>query len=247
MRPVLVLAFFLLGIAIMLLAGERDSSCGAAGWLERGAGPDRCPQEPAAVETEAAPATEAPEPRETSRRSAPAAARVDSLAWLPGNGSPAAPVAGVTGSAAADRHPSLALLGPVSPVSRAVGAPLDPSDDSVDSEPEKPGRAGGMAMEMSPIRMTSVPVPADPDLARRLLEERYPQELKASGTGGRVVLSLTIDRRGRVRDAAVVSSSGHDALDAAALEVAGALRFTPAQQQGRSTETRILYPVAFQP
>jgi|GEM_PF-3950412 len=94
---------------------------------------------------------------------------------------------------------------------------------------------------------TSVPRPRDDAEVRRLLAHHYPTALASAGAGGMVVLSLMISTEGHARAPEVVSGSGVDALDAAALEVARRVRFTPAVQQGRAVEARILFPVVFAP
>jgi TonB family protein len=97
------------------------------------------------------------------------------------------------------------------------------------------------------LRLTTVPIPADADESRRLLDRHYPAQLRESGVGGTVVLALAIDARGRVRDQQLVSGSGQAALDAAAVEIARSLRFTPAQEGGRRIATRIVFPFVFNP
>jgi TonB family protein len=94
---------------------------------------------------------------------------------------------------------------------------------------------------------TSVPRPRDEAEVRRLLAHHYPTALASAGTGGMVVLSLLISPDGLARASEVVSGSGVAALDDAALEVARRVRFTPAAQQGRTVEARILFPVVFEP
>jgi TonB family protein len=118
--------------------------------------------------------------------------------------------------------------------------------------PEKESRAGEVepqSVEPAPIVVipTSVPKPRDDAEVRRLLAQHYPTALASAGAGGMVVLSLMISTEGHARAPEVVSGSGVDALDAAALEVARRVRFTPAVQQGRTVEARILFPVVFAP
>lgn len=112
--------------------------------------------------------------------------------------------------------------------------------------PPEPSPVAGAQSEpqLSPTR---VPIPQNPEELRRRLGEHYPQRLKGDGIGGTVVLALAIDTRGRVRDPKVVSGSGNEVLDAAALEVVRQVRFTPALQNGRTVTTQILFPLVFTP
>lgn len=66
--------------------------------------------------------------------------------------------------------------------------------------------------------------------AQRKLAEHvfYPPEAVAAGIEGEVHLLLTLDAAGRVADAVIASSSGHAALDRAALEAARAMGRLPA-------------------
>lgn len=56
--------------------------------------------------------------------------------------------------------------------------------------------------------------------AKRMGPPAYPVSAARSGVGGKVVLSLALDRCGRVLDARIARSSGREALDDAALEIA---------------------------
>jgi protein TonB len=76
---------------------------------------------------------------------------------------------------------------------------------------------------------------------------RYPTELYAQRVQGNVSLRLFIDQDGKVHNDStrVAESSGHAALDSAALAGAAELRFAPASRRGRAMAVTIIYPVYF--
>src|SRR5688500_3716042 len=68
----------------------------------------------------------------------------------------------------------------------------------------------------------------------------YPPGLLAQGVAGTVALELTVDAQGEVEDAQVLESP-HDALAAAALHAAVALRFAPARLGGEAVPVRLRF------
>ena len=83
-------------------------------------------------------------------------------------------------------------------------------------------------------------------VVRDALNEAYPADLKAAGTGGRVELWLHVDERGEVVDRQVKTSSGDARLDEAGLEVAGTMRFTPALNRDEPTDVWVSQWITFQ-
>ncbi len=77
------------------------------------------------------------------------------------------------------------------------------------------------------------------------LEHSYPASLRRAGVGGRVGLWLLIDEAGEIMSARVRSPSGVPALDAAALKVGSAMRFSPAKKDGSPVKVWIQLPVVF--
>ena len=75
----------------------------------------------------------------------------------------------------------------------------------------------------------------------------YPPELFARRIEGEVMLYLVIDSTGSaLRDSTrIARSSGQAAFDAAALDAAGALRFTPAHRGAVPITAPILVPMKF--
>ena len=80
---------------------------------------------------------------------------------------------------------------------------------------------------------------------RATLEKEYPALLRGAGVGGRTIVWLQLDETGAVRRTAINQGSGHPALDQAALRVAQAMRFTPAQLKNAPTAVWVSIPVQF--
>lgn len=77
------------------------------------------------------------------------------------------------------------------------------------------------------------------------LEREYPPLLRDAGIGGTTLVWFFIDGDGVVRDTQVRESSGHGALDEAALEVAGIIRFSPALNRDKRVPVWISLPITF--
>ena len=97
-----------------------------------------------------------------------------------------------------------------------------------------------------------VPVDVPPLLTnaediRDLLQELYPALLKEEGVGGRVMLWMWVDEAGTVTETRIQESSGHDALDEAAQQVAASMVFTPAENKGDPVAVWIAQPIDFRP
>lgn len=79
------------------------------------------------------------------------------------------------------------------------------------------------------------------------LEREYPAELRDRGVGGTTKVWFHIDEEGRLTDTRISESSGHPAIDEAALEVAAAMRFTAARDNdGNAVAVWVSYPITFQ-
>ncbi len=80
---------------------------------------------------------------------------------------------------------------------------------------------------------------------QRALEREYPPLLRDAGIGGTVKVWLFIDEHGDVQNQVVNESSGHEALDAAALRVAPVFRFTPALNRDKAVPVWVSLPITF--
>ena len=78
------------------------------------------------------------------------------------------------------------------------------------------------------------------------MEREYPPLLRDAGIGGTVMVWFFIDEAGAVERTQVQVSSGHTALDNAALMVADIIQFTPALNRDRRVAVWIALPVTFQ-
>lgn len=79
----------------------------------------------------------------------------------------------------------------------------------------------------------------------RALEREYPPLLRDAGIGGSVVVNFFIDEQGVVQNAVVQTSSGHTALDDAALRVAPVFNFTPAMNRDKVVPVWVEFPITF--
>lgn len=84
------------------------------------------------------------------------------------------------------------------------------------------------------------------DEVRRALEREYPSILRDAGIGGQVVVHFFIDEEGAVQNTLVAQTSGHKALDDAAIRVAGVFRFSPALNLDKYVPVWIALPITFE-
>jgi TonB family protein len=83
------------------------------------------------------------------------------------------------------------------------------------------------------------------DVQRALLRE-YPALLRDAGIGGVATVSVYIDAEGAVTSTHIFETSGYAPLDAAAQNVAMAMRFTPAQNRNELVPVWVQIPIRFQ-
>ncbi len=83
------------------------------------------------------------------------------------------------------------------------------------------------------------------DEVRAALEREYPPLLRDAGVGGTVQVWFFIDAAGKLERTLVKVSSGHNALDEAALKVADLIRFTPALNRDKPVPVWISLPITF--
>lgn len=100
-----------------------------------------------------------------------------------------------------------------------------------DSAPQGPVAAGQLA-EASPLSMTPAP--------------KYPVEAARQGIGGEVMLLVTVDAEGSVRDVQVEKSTPPGVFDAATLEAARRWRFAPLLEEGKPVQGQVRVPVTFE-
>jgi TonB family protein len=79
----------------------------------------------------------------------------------------------------------------------------------------------------------------------RSLNEHYPPMLRAAGIGGRPTVWFHIDAQGHVQQTLLSKSSGHPAMDEAALRVAPIMKFSPALNRDQRTAVWVELPIIF--
>jgi len=80
---------------------------------------------------------------------------------------------------------------------------------------------------------------------QRALEREYPPLLRDAGIGGTVLVWFYIDDAGGIERTHLHTSSGHRALDEAALRVAEVIDFTPALNRDKRVPVWISLPISF--
>jgi len=80
----------------------------------------------------------------------------------------------------------------------------------------------------------------------RAMEREYPPLLRDAGIGGTVKVYFFIDENGQVQDTRIDQSSGHQALDDAALKVANIYKFSPALNRDKKVPVWVSFPITFQ-
>jgi len=125
-------------------------------------------------------------------------------------------------------------------------APTTFEDNPVENLPPPPDE-GGQDLSAQP---TFTPYTVKPDIknrgqVQRALEREYPPLLRDAGIGGTVLVWFFIDEQGRVQQTQIRESSGHTALDQAALQVADVFQFTPALNRDKRVPVWISLPITF--
>lgn len=93
---------------------------------------------------------------------------------------------------------------------------------------------------------TVAPAILNVDEVVRAMQREYPPLLRDAGIGGTVSVLFFIDENGTVHDRRLDESSGHQALDEAALRVADIYRFSPALNRDRKVPVWVSFPITFQ-
>jgi protein TonB len=126
-------------------------------------------------------------------------------------------------------------------------APTTFEDNPVEDLPPPPEEVTTTDISAAP---TFTPYTVRPDIKNRdevarALEREYPPLLRDAGIGGTVQVWFFIDEEGRVQRTQVNESSGHKALDDAAIQVANIIEFTPALNRDKRVPVWISLPVTF--
>jgi protein TonB len=151
--------------------------------------------------------------------------------------------------------PPEAIARPATPVMTAAEineditiAPTTFEDNPVEALPPPPTQTTTTDISAAP---TFTPFTVQPDIRNRdelarAMEREYPPLLRDAGIGGTVIVHFFIDEEGVVRNSVLAESSGHRALDEAALRIAPIIEFTPALNRDRRVPVWIRLPITFQ-
>ncbi|NNF29272.1 MAG: M56 family metallopeptidase, partial [Gemmatimonadetes bacterium] len=115
-------------------------------------------------------------------------------------------------------------------------------------EPDMPEvEAEAVAAQPPFTPFTKAPELLNRDEIRTALEAEYPPLLREAGVGGTAKVWFFIDEKGLVQQVRLNTSSGHDALDQAALRVAVLFRFSPGLNRDQATAVWVSLDIRFQP
>ncbi len=139
---------------------------------------------------------------------------------------------------AAPTPPAAAAAAPPSPAQAAEQAQVPPTAPAPPTPaPRPPAPAinlGNGTQDVDPLSVTGENIrPPAPDSRFRNLPPNYPANAARTGAEGTVQLMVHVTASGVPGDVAVVRSSGHSSLDAAAQEAVLLWRFRPARAGGR--------------
>jgi protein TonB len=126
-------------------------------------------------------------------------------------------------------------------------APTTFEDNPVDDLPPPPDEIEtdiSSAPTFTPF--TVAPALQNLQEVQRALTREYPTVLRDSGIGGTVQVWFFIDEEGRVQQTQINQSSGYEALDQAALNVAEVYRFSPALNRENKVQVWVALPITFQ-
>jgi len=126
-------------------------------------------------------------------------------------------------------------------------APTTFEDNPVEDLPPPPTETTTTDIAAAP---TFTPFTVRPDIKNRdavarAMEREYPPLLRDAGIGGTVNVWFFINESGEVQRTLVNESSGHKALDDAAIKVADIIEFTPALNRDKRVPVWISLPITF--
>ena len=121
-------------------------------------------------------------------------------------------------------------------------------ENPVEDLPPPPEEAGSRDLSDAP---TFTPFTVAPSIQNRrdvvrAMEREYPPLLRDAGIGGTVRVYFFIDESGVVQDFRIDQTSGHQALDEAALNVADVYQFSPALNRDKQVPVWVSFPITFQ-
>jgi TonB family protein len=127
----------------------------------------------------------------------------------------------------------------------AEALPVQAPSPRTATEPEPTGSLPDGGRVFTPF--TQAPRVLNGDRIVEALRSQYPPLLADAGVTGTAEVFMFVDTTGAVQDVRINRSSGHMALDDAALKVAGLFRFDPARHQDQKVEAWVSFPIPFGP
>ncbi len=126
-------------------------------------------------------------------------------------------------------------------------APTTFEDNPIENLPPPPsGDDRDLAAAPTFTPMTVRPALQNNAEVQRALQRYYPPVLRDSGIGGTVNVWFFIDENGRVLRRQINESSGYDAFDQAALQVAELMRFSPAYNRDQKVPVWVSFNITFE-
>lgn len=125
-----------------------------------------------------------------------------------------------------------------------VDSPMDYSAGDAE-DPTLAEVPAAIAAEPTFTPFTVAPEITNRDEVIAAMERSYPPLLRDAGIGGTIRVYFLISETGRVVETRIDQSSGHEALDQAALAVAGVYQFTPAQNRDEAVPVWVSFPITF--
>ena len=114
----------------------------------------------------------------------------------------------------------------------------DPEIVGTDPEEEKEELRGSGEIANKSDDIERARVVSDPVALNRITPV-YPRSARRKGHEGCVTVELSVSESGEVSSAEIISSSGHEDLDASALGAVRTARFAPATEDGESVRGRV--------
>jgi len=151
--------------------------------------------------------------------------------------------------------PPRAIARPATPVIATTNideditiAPTTFEENPVEDLPPPPEESKIVDISAAPTftPYTVAPSILNRDDVVRAMEREYPPLLRDAGIGGTVRVYFFIDEEGQVQDHRIDVTSGHQALDDAAIKVAGIYRFSPALNRDKRVPVWVSFPITFQ-
>ncbi len=133
-------------------------------------------------------------------------------------------------------RPPVQVIAPDINITIPVEAPPPPITNTTTQAVPPAPPAPRAIVPGTPVKPTFVPD----------VQDYYPDISRRNGEEGRVVVKICVNTGGKIDSVEVSNSSGHSALDEAALKYAKAMRFKPATSEGKPVASCPNLPVKFE-